>query len=135
MNTTSRLFATLLVAPLLAGCFTTGQVPVPPTAPQREAVELRGVVVRESSGAEQRIEFEEVHSVEWNATSLSVVADVIQGGAPQTITQLYPISTLSGLLVRQLDAGATSAIIGGAIVGTAALIATVVTGTGNDSGS
>lgn len=118
----------------MAGCFTVAPMPVPPTAPQREAVELRGVVVREADGTERSVRFEEVHDVTWTSTSLSVVADISEGGVTQTTTQLYPISTLSGLLVRQIDAGKTSAIIGGVIVGTAAFIAAYVSGTGANEG-
>lgn len=136
MRSSSRLAALLLATPLLAGCFTVAPMPVPPTAPQREEVELRGVVVRDADGTEEQVEFNEVHEVTWTNTSLSVVADITDdNGMTQTITELYPISTLSALLVRQLDAGKTSAIIGGAIVGTAAFIATVVSGTSDPSGS
>ncbi|MEM7416278.1 MAG: hypothetical protein AAF389_12315 [Gemmatimonadota bacterium] len=135
MKSSSRLAALLVAAPLLAGCFTVAPMPVPPTAPQREDVALRGVVVREANGTEEEVRFDEVHEVTWTNTSLSVVADVTDAsGATQTVTELYPISTLSALLVRQLDAGKTSAIIGGAIVGTAAFIATVVSGTSDPAG-
>jgi hypothetical protein len=44
------------------------------------------------------------------------------------VTRLFPISTMSGLLVRHIDAGKTSALIGGFFVAGAALIATLVTG-------
>lgn len=128
MNSLTRLLAILVIAPMAAGCFTVGQVAVPPTAPEREGLEVRGVVVREAGGTERLIEFVEVHEAEWTPTSLSIVADVEENGQTQTITRLFPISTLSGVLVRQLDAGKTSAIIGGVIVGTAAFIAGAVSG-------
>jgi len=131
MRKPSRLLATVLLVPFLAGCFTVTQIAVPPAAPDREGMDIRGVVVREAGGTESVTEFDEVHEIVWTPTSLSVVADVKEGGTTQTITQLYSISTLSGLLVRQLDAGPTSAIIGGVIVGLAAFIAMAVTGDGN----
>jgi hypothetical protein len=133
MRKPSRLLAVAISIPFLAGCFSVSQVPVPRAAPDREEMDIRGVVVREAGGTEEVIEFGEVHDVTWTPTSLSVVADVSQDGTTQTITQLYWISTLSVLLVKQLNAGATSAIIGGIIVGAAAIIASAVTGDGNPS--
>lgn len=128
MNSLTRLLAILVIVPVAAGCFTVAQVAVPPTAPEREEMEVRGVVVREAGGTEELIEFVEVHEAEWTATSLSVVADVEEDGQTRTITRLFPISTLSGVLVKQIDPGKTSAIIGGVIVGTAAFIAGAVSG-------
>ena len=113
---------------MLAGCFTTSTVPVPVTAPAREATDFRGVVVRETGGGEQIVEFSEILEATWTPTSLSVVGFVDGATTQQAETRLFQISTLSGLRVRQLDAGKTSAIIAVGLVGTAALIATVVTG-------
>lgn len=135
MKQLPRLLALLLVAPLAAGCFTVAQVAVPPTAPEREEMEVRGVLVRQAGGTEELIEFATVHELEWTPTSLSVVADVETNGTTETITRLFPIQTLSGILVRQLDPGKTSAIIGGVIVGTAAFIATAVSGGGTGGAS
>lgn len=128
MKQLPRILAILFVAPLAAGCFTVTQVDVPPTAPARQELQVQGVVVRQAGGTEEVIRFAEVHEAEWTTTSLSIVADVDEDGSRQTITRLFPISTLSGVLVRQLDAGRTSAIVGGVIVGTAAFIAGAVGG-------
>lgn len=133
MKQLARLVVILLAAPLATGCFTVAQVAVPPTAPERQALEVRGVVVRQAGGTEEIIEFTEVHEASWTTTSLSVVADVNENGSTQTITRLFPISTLSGVLVRQLDAGRTSAIVGVVIVGTAAFVAGAVGGSTNPS--
>ena len=131
MKQLTRILAILLVAPMAAGCFTVAQVAVPPTAPEREEMEVMGVVVRQAGGTEEIIRFTEVHEAEWTTTSLSIVAEVEENGSTRTITRLFPITTLSGVLVRQLDAGKTSAIVGGVIVGTAAIIAAGVGGSTN----
>jgi hypothetical protein len=128
MRKPSRLLAVAVSIPFLTGCFTVSQIAVPPAAPDREKTDVRGVVVRQAGGTEEVIRFEEVHQLTWTPTSLSVVADIDEDGARQTITRLYPLTTLSGLLVKHLDAGATSAIVGVVIVGLAAFIATAVTG-------
>ncbi len=134
MKNPTRLLLTLVATPLMAGCFTVARVPVPATAPEREDVSLHGVVVRQTGGGESVVEFDELLESTWTSTSLSVVADVTDEGGKRTITELYPIQTLSGLLVRQIDGGKTSAIIGGAIVGLAAIIAGAVSGGGGVSG-
>ncbi len=129
MRKPGRFLVSVLSLPLLAGCFTVATVPVPRTAPERDQVNLRGVVVTDGT-TEETLEFEALHEATWTPASLSVVADIEEDGELKTITRLFPITALSGLLVRRMDAGATSAIIGGAIVGTAAAIAFLVTGKG-----
>ncbi len=131
MRKPGRFLVSVLSLPLLAGCFTVATVPVPRTAPEREQMELRGVVVTDGT-TEETLVFEQLHDATWTPGSLSVVADIEQDGSVQPITRLIPITALSGLLVRRTDAGTTSAIIGGAIVGTMAAIAFLVTGKGEE---
>jgi len=135
MHRFRRRSIALLSLPLLAGCFTVTQVPVPATAPEREAIEVRGVVVRGPGGVEERIEFETIHDATWTPTAYSVVADVdVDGAQHETITRLFPISTMSGLLVKQVDAGKTSAIIGGTFLVLAGIYAVLVSGSFWDEG-
>lgn len=129
MRKPGRFLVLFFSLPFLAACFTVAQVPVPRTSPEREDLDLRGVVLT-NGGAEEVIEFSQVHQAVWTPNSLSIVGDVEQDGSTQTLTRLVPITELSGLLVRQLNAGVTSAIIGGIIVGTAVAIAGIVTGKG-----
>lgn len=129
MRTTPRLVVVLLSLPFLVGCFGVMQVPVPRSLPDRQALDLRGVVVQEpDDGSEEVLRFEELHDVTWTTTSLSIVADVEQNGSTQTVTRLIPITELSAVLVRQLDAGRTSALIGGVVVGGIAVLALILTG-------
>jgi len=93
---------------------------------------LKGVVVTDGT-TEETIEFAELHEATWTPSSLSIVADVDQNGTTQTLTRLIPITQLSALLVRQIDPGLTSAIVGGVIVGAIAGIAFYVTGRGDPS--
>lgn len=132
MTRLGRLAALLAALPLLAGCFTVATVPVPATQPEREDTSVRGVVVRQAGGGEETVEFSEVLEATWTPTSLSIVGMIRSqdnGGQVETVTRLFPISTMAGLRVRQLDAGRTSAIVGGVFLVAAALIATVVSGT------
>ena len=126
MRKPSRLVTTFLCLPFLAGCFTTSTIAVPRTAPEREATELNGVVVRQEGGGEEIVEFSDIAEATWTPTSLSIVGVVEGEAAPET--RLFQISTLAGLRVRQLDAGKTSAIIGVVFVAAAAIIASVVSG-------
>lgn len=127
MRRPSRFAIALLSVPFLTGCFTVTTVAVPRTAPEREQTDLHGVVVRQEGGGEEVVDFSDVANASWTPTSLSIVGTPAGESAP--VTRLFQLSTLAGLRVRQLDAGKTSAIIGGAFLVTAALIASLVSGT------
>jgi hypothetical protein len=132
MKIPGRLPVIFAALPLLAGCFTVATVPVPSTLPEREQTEFRGVIVRQTGGGEETIDFDEVAEATWTPTSLSVVGTLSgadNGGQPEIVTRLFPISTLAGLRVRQLDAGKTSAIVAGVFLVSAAIIASLVSGT------
>lgn len=131
MRRPPRPLALLVALPFLAGCFGVTQSAVPPSQPEREALDLHGIVVTSPDrGEEEVIRFSELHEATWTPSALSFVADVRQDGRTETLTRLVPITELQGVLVRQLDAGRTSAIMGAAIVGTVAVIAFIVTGKG-----
>jgi hypothetical protein len=127
MRTPRRLAVLLLSAPLLAGCFSVSTVPVPRTAPERQEAQIRGVVVRQEGGGEEIVDFSSIADATWTPTSVSIVGVLDGSDVPET--RLFQISTLSGLRVRQLDAGKTSAIIGGVFLAAAAIISSVVSGT------
>lgn len=120
----------LVTLPTLTGCYSVMRTPVPASHPEREALELRGVVVDRPDGAETEVvEFSELHQATWTPSSLSFVADVDRGmGRSETVTRLVPITELEAVIVRQFDAGKTSAIVGGVIVGTIAVLAWIITG-------
>ncbi len=135
MRRPPRALVAAVAAPFLAGCFSVTQVPVPAAHPDREALQLRGVVVVDpDNGSQETLEFQELHQATWTPSSLSFVADVRADGRTETVTRLVPITELQGLLVRQLDAGKTSAIIGGMLVGGIAAVALIVTGEGDRYG-
>ena len=127
MNKPARLTVLLLTLPFLAGCFTVATVPVPRTQPERENLTLRGFVVTDGT-TEEVVRYDEVLEATWTPSSLSIVGANGSGEELVTETRLVPITELRGLLIRTLDAGSTSAIIGGVIVGAAAAIAVLVTG-------
>ncbi len=131
-----RRFTYALVAlatlPFLAGCFGVMRAPVPASHPEREALDLRGVVVVQAGNEDgEVVEFAEVHDLTWTNSSLSFVADVPRGpGRVETVTRLVPITELQSVIVRKFDAGKTSAIMGGVLVATFATIALILTGDG-----
>ena len=127
MNKPARLTVHLLTLPFLAGCFTVATVPVPRTQPERESLTLQGFVVTDGT-TEEVVRYDEVLEATWTQSSLSIVGATGSGEELVTETRLIPITELRGLLIRTLDAGSTSAIIGGVIVGAAAAIAVLVTG-------
>ena len=127
MNKPARLTVLLLTLPFLAGCFTVATVPVPRTQPERESLTLQGFVVTDGT-TEEVVRYDEVLEATWTQSSLSIVGATGSGEELVTEPRLIPITELRGLLIRTLDAGSTSAIIGGVIVGAAAAIAVLVTG-------
>lgn len=129
MSRLGRALVAVVTIPFLSGCYTVSQVPVPATHPEREAMQLQGVVVTPpDDGSEEVIRFAEVHEATWTPTSLSVVADVSAEGRTQTITRLFPITEIDGLMVRELDAGRVSLVIGAVVVGAIAVVTFLVTG-------
>ena len=130
MRKPGRLAVVAVSLPFLAGCFTVARAPVPATLPEREALDLKGVVITQpDNGTEEVLEFSQLHEAVWTPSSLSVVGDVAGSGpSPQTVTRLIPITNLDAVLVRQIDGGKTSAIIGGVVMGAIATIALLVTG-------
>lgn len=136
MRRFSYALAALAALPFLAGCYGVTHAPVPPSHPERQALDLHGVVVTQAGNNEgEVIEFSEIHDLTWTPSSLSFVADVPRGpGRVETVTRLVPITELQAVIVRQFDAGKTSAIMGGVIVGTIALLAILLTGDSNSYG-
>lgn len=130
MRRSLSMLVTLVTLPTLVGCYGVMRTPVPVSHPEREALDLRGVVVdRPDSDETEVLEFTELHQATWTPSSLSFVADVDRGpGRSETVTRLVPITELEAVIIRRFDAGKTSAIIGGVLVGTIALLAWVITG-------
>ena len=124
--------AALVALPLLTGCFGVMRAPVPDSHPERQALDLRGVVVRDAGNQEgEVVEFDELHDLTWTTSSLSFVADVSRGqGRVETVTRLVPLTELQSVIVRQFDAGKTSAIMGGILVATFPARALVLAGAG-----
>lgn len=93
-------------------------------------MEVRGVVVRQEDGREERVEFQTIHEATWTSSGYSVTADVDNGGPEaETVTRFFPLPAITGLLIRQLDPGRTSGLIGGLIVFAAAMGGIAFSGT------
>ncbi|MDG2282678.1 MAG: hypothetical protein P8L45_06130 [Longimicrobiales bacterium] len=132
MTKPRRLTVLLLLLPFLAGCFSVATVPVPRTQPEREALNnIRGVVITDGT-TEEVVQYDAILEATWTPSSLSLIGATGSGQNLTTETRLIPITELRGVLVRSLDAGPTSAIVGGLIVSTVAFIAFLVTGRGDE---
>lgn len=130
MKRTVYAVAVLVALPLLSGCFGVMRAPVPASHPERQALDLRGVVVVQPGNEDgEVVEFAEIHDLTWTTSSLSFVADVPRGpGRVETVTRLVPLTEIQSVIVRQFDAGKTSAIMGAVIVGGIAALALILTG-------
>ncbi|NNF13984.1 MAG: hypothetical protein HKN72_12205 [Gemmatimonadetes bacterium] len=133
MKRTVYALAALVALPFLTGCYGVMRAPVPASHPERQALDLRGVVVVQSGNEDgEVVEFSEVHDLTWTTSSLSFVADVARGqGRVETVTRLVPLTEIQSVIVRQFDAGKTSAIMGGLLVAGFAAAALILTGDGN----
>jgi hypothetical protein len=87
----------------------------------------------QDNGEGQHLEFRDIQRVTWTDDAISIVGVQRDGdGSGQLSERRFDLSTLSAVLVRELDPGKTSAIIGGTIVGTAAIITLLITGSGQN---
>lgn len=110
---------TLLTLPFLVACFSAQPAPLP-SPEARNDVDIRGFVVADSVAGDREIEFDEVYSVEWGQSDLSiqgVLSDGADDGSPPgPVRRSYPYDDLSGVLVRELDADKTSIFIGATVI-------------------
>ena len=111
---------------LLAACMRVQVQPLP--APKnRNALQVRGVVLR--SGEPSRIEFARVDDVAWTDSTLALTG-VLRTDASSTAvtTRSFALSSISGVLVREVDADRTSLLIAAVGVGTVAIATFLLTG-------
>lgn len=125
MRTPNRALVLTLSLPFMAGCFSTFAVPLP--EPAERSADIRGVV-RDAGGEDERIEFDTVDDVEWSASEVTMTGILEE----EVVTRSFPVSSLSGVLVRQLDPAKTSVVIAGLFLGSIATVALLVTGQARD---
>lgn len=121
--------------PFVAGCFGVLPSPVPPPA-ERADTDVRGVVLAGENGEPgEEVHFSEVYQANWTENALFIAGSLSEGEGlpPVDATREYDYEELSSVLIRQLDAGKTSLIVGGLIVGTIAVISLLVTGQTRDN--
>lgn len=134
MRKPGRLVVTAVTIPFLAGCFGVHQTPVPAAPAEREALNVRGVVIGDSGDGE-RVEFEEILEVQWTNDALFIVGSLASDDGPeQVVTRTFPLSSLAGVLVHTVDANKTSGLIAVLAVGLIATWAFVVNGQGPGPG-
>lgn len=128
MRKPARLVVMAVTVPFLGGCFAVLPSPLPTEPAEREALDIRGVVLADSGDGE-RVEFRDVLAVQWTDDDIQIVGSLVSdNGAGEVVTRTFPYSSLSGVLVRQLDAGPTSGVIGVVIVGAVAIVMVAVNG-------
>lgn len=133
MRRPARLVAALVTAPYLAACFAVQPAPIPATPAERRALDVKGVVVRSEGGnggiEGDRVEFGDVENVTWTEDAVSIVGVPRSGSDAGRLTErTFPLSSLSGVLVRQVEAGKSSIIVGATIVLGTAFLAFLVDG-------
>lgn len=120
--------------PFLQGCVGVLTQPVPEPA-ARSSTRIRGIVV-ERGGESERIEPDPLHDVVWTDSTV-VLTGAFETGSSLPAdrrpveTRSYPLSTVTGVLVRQLDGDRTSILVAATIVGGAVIAALLFTGSGN----
>ena len=131
MKKPGRLLVTVLTIPFLGGCFGVVQTPLPEAPAEREALNLRGVVIGDPGDGE-RIEFKEVLDVQWTDDALRVVASQNGDNGFEVVTRTYPVSSLSAVLVREIDANRTSGVVIGIFAGLFVAFAFIFNAEGKD---
>ena len=118
-----RAAVAIVAAAFLGGC-TAVQVQPLPEPPAGPPDNVAGIVV--DDGAEgQRIEFQELHQVEWTDSTV-VLGGILKGGEP--MMRSFPLSSVRGVLVRTVDANRASVVIAVVAVGAIAVAALLLTG-------
>lgn len=126
MRRPNRALVLTLSLPFVVGCFSTLEMPVP--EPADRSSDIQGVVQNADGGEGTRVEFDTVDQVEWTSGEVTVIGIL----EDEPVTRSFPIASLSGVLVRQLDPAKTSVIIAGFFVGAIATVALLVTGQSRD---
>lgn len=133
MRKPARVVAAIAAVPYLVGCFAVLPAPIPASPEERRALTLRGVIVGgpdgNGAGDGERVEFGGVENVTWTEDAVSILGIPRSGpGAGELTTRTYPLTSLSALLVRRVEPGRTSALIGATIVLGTAVLAFLVDG-------
>lgn len=131
MRKPPRAFVIVVALLFLSGCFRVQAVALPEPA-ERGALDVRGVVLE----GDERIEFARVDQTEWSDSTIllsGLLKSAGESGAPTATTRTIALSSVTALLVRQVDANRTSIIIGGIIVGGIAIAALALTGQADET--
>ncbi len=125
--------AAVAFAFFLQGCVGLHQVEIP-EPDLRDALQVRGVVLREEGGS-KLVEFSEVHASRWTNDEL-VISGVLHAPGEaedgQESTQSFPIGEIERVVVRQVDGNRTSVVIGGLIMGVVVVATFLITGKSQD---
>ncbi len=125
--------AVVTCAFFLQGCVGVQQVEMP-EPDLRDALQVRGVVLREGNGT-RLVEFSEVHASRWTNDEL-VISGVLHAPGEaedgQISTQSFAIGEIERLLVREVDGNRTSVLISGVIMGALVVVTFLITGQSQD---
>ena len=124
MRRPPRPLVLLLSLPFLGACFAPQSAPLPTPAEREEVEDIRGVIVGNPDDGGERVEFEEVYSVEWGDDDVSIYGWMAPEDAPAgAVTRSFRYDDLSAILTNQLDANRTSFLVAGIILsGIAAVV-------------
>lgn len=131
MKKPPRPLVLAVLVPFLQACYGVVAQPLPESG-ARPTGDVRGLVVDGPEG-ERRVEADPLHDMVWSDSAV-VLTGVFKSGTddsppPGTVqTRSFPRSDVTGVLVRGLEGTKTSIIVSALIVGTSAIVATLVTG-------
>lgn len=133
MRRPGRGLIVAMLGPLLTGCFATTLQPLPEASAPRPTG-IRGVVVTGDGESDETVKFEQVDHVEWTDSTVVItgVPKASAAGEPitngSTETQVFPLASVTGVLVNEVDASKTSILIGALGVGAIGVAALLLTG-------
>lgn len=120
-----------VLVPFLHGCYSlvAEPLPSPPTPPSGD---IRGIVV-EDVGGERRVQPDPLHDLVWTDSTVALTGVFeADGDGPADVgtvqTRSFPLSSVTGVLVREFDSNTASILLAGGIVGSIAVVALLLTG-------
>lgn len=131
MRRPARVLAVGVLLPFLTGCFAT-QMQSLAEAPEPRPTNISGVVLTGDGESDERIEFDRVDHVEWTDSTLIVTgvpkAEAGSEANGTAETRTFALTSVSSVLVKEVDPSKTSIIIGAIGVGAIAVAALLLTG-------
>ena len=116
MKFSARICSTAILLFVLGSCYSTRQRDFPPPE-EYDADKVMGVLMRDTSGVVNRIEFRQVQSMEMSDSVLFISGEIRSGSRLAGLPYLqgsvfhFPSDQVQGLLIREFSSGKTVATV------------------------